>query len=895
MGAVTTNPAVPGAAIPAGPLAGESEPLPGMSRTTPATRPSDPAPSTPSSSSVHGRFDPGTRLGTRYRVVAMLGRGGMGEVYRADDLELGQSVALKFLPEGVSRNPVELARFRNEVRLARQIAHPNVCRIYDIGEADGHVFLSMEYIDGEDLASVLRRMGRPSPDKAIEIARQLCFGLAAAHESGVLHRDLKPANVMIDGRGRVRITDFGLAGLVEDLAKEGKIAGTPAYMAPEQLAGGPLSVQSDIYALGLVLYEVFTGKRAFSGATGAELRRERESGTITTPTHLVKELDPVVERLVLRCLESNPENRPPSVYAVLGALPGGDPLAAALAAGETPSPELVANAGQRGGLRPAIAFTLVAGVFLSLALRGGIEGRNLRSFTEPAPVLSLRAGDLLEKTGAFPELPPHTAQGFEVNLSHQKHLAAAGGRHASDPTAAFYWRRWSTEGFLPRDLHDELPRVADPAPLASGAATVLLDPQGRLRGLLILPSKPPSTPVPGSPRWGFLFEAAGIDTSGLTAIPPPRPAPVVCDSVAAWRGKLPGEKGDSVTVEAGSVKGRPVYFSMDFDWGSTTQSIEDSSGGAPASSLADRMGLFIYVLIPLPVSIYFARRNLLLGRGDRRGATRLALYLFAANLLESMFTLHFSEVGPTAALWQWFSGRTFGHCFVHAVTMWFIYVALEPYVRRIWPHMLVSWARLVSGRFRDPLVGRDVLVGAAAAVGITLITTLFGAAATRLGQSPAAPGFLNALATTGATAYFMAYSGSVSVLGPMLMLFVLFLSQLLLGRTWAAALVTGIVLGFMQTTELAPSVGWFLALVTSGIYYVTVLLVILRFGLLSTFVASFIVLVMGFTPATLDLSAWYASRALLVHLFVLALTIYGFVTALAGRPIFGDPIREERS
>src|SRR5689334_991272 len=143
----------------------------------------DTPPSRPSSSSVHGRFEPGTRLGTRYRVVGLLGRGGMGEVYRADDLELNQSVALKFLPEKVARNAGDLARLRQEVRVARQIAHPNVCRTYDIAEADGQVFVVMEYVDGEDLASVLRRLGRPTSDKALEIARQLCLGLGAAHEN----------------------------------------------------------------------------------------------------------------------------------------------------------------------------------------------------------------------------------------------------------------------------------------------------------------------------------------------------------------------------------------------------------------------------------------------------------------------------------------------------------------------------------------------------------------------------------------------------------------------------------------------------------------------------------------------------------------------------------------
>ena len=176
-------------------------------------------------------------LEERYRIVAMAGRGGMGEVYRAEDLKLSQTVALKFLPESIAQDGAALARFHREVRIARQVSHPNVCRVFDIGEADGLPFLTMEYVDGEDLATLLRRIGRLPSDKAMEVARQICAGLAAAHEHGVIHRDLKPANIMIDGRGKVRITDFGLAGVAGSLEAEGPGAGTPAYMAPEQLAG----------------------------------------------------------------------------------------------------------------------------------------------------------------------------------------------------------------------------------------------------------------------------------------------------------------------------------------------------------------------------------------------------------------------------------------------------------------------------------------------------------------------------------------------------------------------------------------------------------------------------------------------------------------------------------
>src|SRR5947209_5539004 len=349
-------------------------PAPAAPRRTPPSHPSPRTPrvssgSNPASSSDPiggGRFTPGQIIAERYRVVALAGRGGMGEVYRAEDLTLSQVVALKFLPEALTQDAAALARFHAEVRTARQVSHPNVCRVFDIGDADGTLFLTMEYVDGEDLASVVRRIGRLSPDKATEIARQICAGLASAHERRVIHRDLKPANIMLDGAGKIRITDFGLAGIAASIQGEEARAGTPAYMAPEQLAGKQVTTRSDIYSLGLVLYEILTGQRAFEASTLRELVRLRESGTITHPSTLVRDLDPLIERVILRCLESDPDKRPASALQVAAALPGGDPLAAALAAGETPSPEMVAAAGATEGIKPQVWLGLIATVLLGL-------------------------------------------------------------------------------------------------------------------------------------------------------------------------------------------------------------------------------------------------------------------------------------------------------------------------------------------------------------------------------------------------------------------------------------------------------------------------------------------------------------------------------------------------
>src|SRR5277367_7055645 len=245
------------------------------------------SPSAPGSGQ-HDQYVAGATLAGRYRIIALLGKGGMGEVYRAEDLALTQTDALKFLPVSMTRDESARARFHQEVRLAREISHPNVCSVFDIGEFEGRLFLTMEYVDGEDLASLLRRIGQLPQSKGLEIARQMCAGLAVAHEHGVIHRDLKPANIMLDGRGRVRITDFGLAGLAADIEGAEARAGTPAYMSPEQFAGGEVTPKSDLYSLGLVLYEIFTGKRPFDASSSEEMARLRDKSAPAARSQLVR-------------------------------------------------------------------------------------------------------------------------------------------------------------------------------------------------------------------------------------------------------------------------------------------------------------------------------------------------------------------------------------------------------------------------------------------------------------------------------------------------------------------------------------------------------------------------------------------------------------------------------
>ncbi len=461
-----------------------------------------------------GRFPAGTMIAGRYRIIEMLGRGGMGEVYRADDITLNQSVALKFLPALFGSDAKWLERFRNEVRLSRQVTHPNVCRVFDIGEYQGEQFLSMEYVDGENLASLLRRIGRVPHDKAILLARQLCAGIAAAHDRGVLHRDLKPANVMIDGRGSVRITDFGLAAPADQLKTDAIRAGTPAYMSPEQLAGKSVTVRSDVYSLGLVLYEMFTGRRAFRADSLRAYQKLHSTEEPTPPSEIIEDIDPIVDRAIMRCLEKDPKDRPASAMAVSAALPGGNPLREILAAGETPSPEVVAAAGEAHGvMRPRLALTLLLTALACLigfvwtaphvfviqrALYSAPNDRTVPGAADkvvnaqPA-VLQDTAQKILAQIG-YDYLPRDTARGFELNRGYYLHEENQKDRHLwnlwrSRLGLVYFWYRQSPELLVPTRAEGSVGEH-DPPSRQPGMINVRLDPAGRLIGLEVEPSTP---------------------------------------------------------------------------------------------------------------------------------------------------------------------------------------------------------------------------------------------------------------------------------------------------------------------------------------------------------------------------------------------------------------------
>jgi hypothetical protein len=826
----------------------------------------------------------------------MLGKGGMGEVYRADDLTLGQPVALKFLPEAAARDEDALARFRNEVRTARRVSHPNVCRVYDVGEIDGLTFLSMEYVDGEDLGSLLRRIGRLPGDKGMEIARQLCAGLAAAHREGVLHRDLKPANVMLDGRGRAVITDFGLAGLADQIQGLEVRSGTPAYMSPEQLEGREVTVRSDIYSLGLVFYEIFTGKRAFEAETLAELVRARSEKPPSKPSSQVKDLDPAVERVILRCLEPEPSDRPSTALAVAAALPGGDPLLAALAAGETPSPQMVAAAGETEGIRPPVAVAGLAGVIAGLAMvfYAGLLVSGLRMMDAPLPpeVLTSKAQEIIKSLG-YPDRPVDNAAQWHYNTEftdyvhdHDKPRPNWAKVLLEPPLVLQYAYRQSPvyldpDGYQGVSVTPGVVQFDDPPSIQSGMINVILDSQGRLTYFQAIPKEVEPKPPPATVvDWKPLFAAAGLDLAQFHTADPQWLSLAGFDARAAWTGAWPGS-GRPLRIEAAAWRGRPVYFLEVGPW--TTPNRMQSSNTKAAQHAGQILAMILAILL-LAGGAWIARRNYVAGKSDLHGAFRLASAVFVIEIAIWVCRDHFI---PTLATFGRFVLALSTGLFISA-SIWMLYLALEPYVRRHWPQAIISWSRLTAGRLRDPLVGRDVLWGVLLGVVWTVVLSAGFLALKREGATPqlASPDLLVSGRQIVGIWLLNVLQG---ILGTLEFFFVLFLFRVLLRNKWVA--VVCFVALFTTLNTLQGDHPQIMAPVWLVVFSIAAFAVT-RFGLITLAVAIFTGNVLLNLPFTLDASIWYATSTLAVLLSFVALAGWGFYISLAGQRLWKEGLLE---
>jgi len=854
-------------------------------------------PGTPSPP-ADSRLDPGTVLASRYRIVSPLGKGGMGEVYRADDLELNTPVALKFLPQSLSADPVRLDHLRAEVRTARNVSHPNVCRVFDIGAANlpGSAtpvcFITMEYVDGEDLASLLRRIGRLPTEKAVDIARQLCLGIAAAHEQRIIHRDLKPANIMLDSRGKARIMDFGIAAASTDGAVgPAAAAGTPAYMSPEQAAGEAPTVRSDLFSLGLVLYELFTGKPGVAAKSLADAREFHHSQDLANPSAHVADLDPAVERAIMRCLERDPAQRPPSAVAVLTSLPGGDPLAAALAAGETPSPELVAASGGQTLMRPLVAAAWCAlTVILLTAVVVAMSPSSTLGRLPPAKSPEVLADRAREITA---QLAPDAVTVFTASgmLTHDAFVRNARAAETAAekwsllrdrrPGPYAFWLRQSPIRLEPAVGSDFGISTLSPFPSVVGETLVQVDHLGRLEYFVAVPPRTALRPDAPEPDWSRVFQLAGYDLAAMRPDSPERRPIVNCDAVRAWTGSDPAHPDTVVRFVGAAADGKVVYWRATYPWDPPATPVATApvtiSRAVEISDLAAALGL----ITVSGAGVWLSVRNLRLGRGDRITATTAAIFLFAATTLSlglgadrfpSFSDAFFKGRGVSSGLWL---GAMF----------WVFYIALEPHARRRFPHMLIGWTRVFRGRLNDPLVARDVLTGTAlgAVAAAAIVAFIFALLSPRGFQldspsQPLATSFhLHGPAHVTASILDRAIT-SVMWGGGSLLAFVL--THLVFKRTFLAALgviAVGVLTQLPQfLTNQAEAASMSVALIATT--------TILRIrGLLAAVVAFFTMFLTLMLPVSTNWTSTYTSTAFIPASVIAAMLLYGALVSTGTR------------
>ncbi|MGA8765304.1 MAG: hypothetical protein WB562_20725, partial [Candidatus Sulfotelmatobacter sp.] len=590
------------------------------------------------------------------------------------------------------------------------------------------------------------------------------------------------------------------------------------------------------------------------------------------------------------CVETEPSARPATVLSVAAALPGGDPLAAALAAGETPSPQMVAASGENVGLRARTAVFCLASVLLGLALvtwltirYSALEKMGLEQTPE---VLAQKSREVIARLG-YGGHPTDSAFDFSYDSDFIEYVEKNDKPPHWDavlavrPSMLQYWYRQSPEYLVPSDFRDYLltPGIvarADPPTVLSGMINLELDPQGRLTYFqTIPPQKEDAAASPAPVDWNVLFSAAALDPSKFQTAQPTWNSLAASDERIAWTGTWPGSTRP-LRVEAAAFHGRPVYFSLIGDWTKPKRmkSAEKESVGQRASRI---IGFVLFASL-LVAAVRLARQNYRRGRGDRSGAFRLASVMF---VLEIALWLCRSHLVPAIDTFGLFVIAVSTGLFLSGMT-WMLYLALEPWIRRHWPQTIVSWSRLLSGQLRDPLVGRDILFGVILGVVWTLIFQIRYIPMMRLGAAPAT---YATEALVGGRVALGAWLLQVpqSILATLQFFFLLFGLKVALRKEWIAAIAFVAIFALPRsltsnymTIELPAQI----------LIYAIAVLIVLRFGLVPLACAIFTVNMLANVPFSADFSAWYMTTSVLALLSVVALAAWGFYHSLGGEPLW---------
>ncbi|MFO0806892.1 MAG: serine/threonine-protein kinase [Gemmataceae bacterium] len=839
-----------------------------------------PKPKPPDAASLN----PGDVVAGRYLILAALGKGGMGQVFQAQDTQLRQTVALKFLFKDRAADAEWIERLKQEVTLAQRVSHDNVCRVHHYQESDQGSFLVMEYAATGSLDSHLKKTasGRILPEDANALGRQLCDGLEAVHKERLFHCDLKPGNILLDQKGRVKLADFGLAVMAERMRPEDARQGTRQYMAPELLDGHPPSIRSDIYALGAVLYEMITGRRPFAGKSEIEIRNLQRSPP-APPSSLVPNLDRAFDRAIMPCLESDPGKRPSSTQEVKEKLP---PLSRRHAEEE----------GGEGKIRLRTGLALTAVAIIGFLVNAAIADRTMAyrqlPHMKPTAWLQVEAASMASEIGGSRTPGPARHWGHEWDLDRIRYAADGHPelwRWTPDALSPliYFWFRAGPEYHAPMNR----PAPTDPPLILDGMVCVMLDPEGRLIEYHAVPPRQSALePVQNVEERRTRWENKVLPFSGLSRdsfqrrVPSNRP-PVFADDAWALQ-----EIGGAKTVEFALCANGPkepeqlVYYRVGeplADGIRRDRAQGENVDGQSRRKMAGELGNIV-ILIAVLAAAPLAWRNWRLGRADVTGNLRVVGLYAVTNLVGWLFiTDHLPSLQVERVMLMNMCGMTV----VWGVVLLVCCLSIEPYMRQRWPERLSSWLRLLSGGYRNPLVGRDVLYGLISGV---VVAAVIKSAAWAGGTyylvapvyDPMTPNVPPGLAIS-----LVAYS-VVRTAGTFV---VLLLLGAALRREWLAWVVLTLVIMVIGVQPLvsmsrnspftwAGSLGVAVVLVFTAVW----------FGWVASLVGYFTASVLNIIPLTFSPDPWYSGVNAFAATLLVALTAYGVrVSTGGGKPLRG--------